>query len=85
MGFFDDVKAQVSIEDVLSHYDFLDALQEKGSQLVGLCPFHKDSKPSFKVTPAPRNLWHCFGCQKGGDVIDLVCVAEGIDDRPSDK
>jgi DNA primase len=75
---FDEVKAQVSIEDVLRRYGFFDSLQHKGSQLVGLCPFHKESKPSFKVTPAPRNLWHCFGCKRGGDVIDFVCVAEDI-------
>jgi DNA primase len=75
---FDLVKAQVSIVDVLRRYGFFDSLHEKGHQLVGHCPFHKDSKPSFKVTPA-RNIWHCFGaCRCGGDVIDLVCAAEGI-------
>jgi DNA primase len=78
---FDEVKRQISIVDVLRHYGFLDALQQKGDQLVGLCPFHKESKPSFKVTPA-RNIWHCFSgacpAGKGGDVIDLVCAAERI-------
>jgi DNA primase len=75
---FEEVKAQVSIEDVLSRYGLLDSLQQKGVQLVGHCPFHNDSKPSFKVTPE-RNIWHCFGaCRRGGDVIDLVCAAEGI-------
>lgn len=78
---FDLVKASISIESVLRRYGFLDALQQKGEQLVGLCPFHKESKPSFKVTPS-HNIWHCFSgaCPvgKGGDVIDLVCAAEGI-------
>jgi DNA primase len=79
---FDQIKSQISIVGVLRRYGFLDALQQKGDQLVGLCPFHKEGKeghPSFKVTPS-RNIWHCFGgCQKkGGDQIDLVCVAEGI-------
>lgn len=79
---FDHIKQAVSIVDVLRRYGFFDALRQKGDQLVGLCPFHKEGKersPSFKVTPA-RNIWHCFGgCKKkGGDQIDLVCVAEGI-------
>jgi DNA primase len=74
---FDDVKAQVSVVDVLQRYNLFDALQQKGFQLVGLCPFHNDSTPSFKVTPE-RNIWRCFGCQKGGDVIDLVCAFERI-------
>jgi DNA primase len=74
---FDEIKSQISIVDVLRRYDFLDALQQKGNQLVGLCPFHKEGRASFKVTPA-RNIYHCFGCKRGGDVIELVCAAEGI-------
>jgi DNA primase len=83
---FDSVKAQVSIEEVLSRYGFLDALQQKGAQLVGHCPFHSESKASFKVTPE-RNIWHCFGCDIGGDVIDLVRYQEGFTEgkRASDR
>ena len=39
--------------------------------LKGLCPFHEERSPSFHVTPA-KGLYHCFGCQVGGDVIDFV-------------
>ena len=75
---FDAIKAAVSIEDVLRRYGFFDALKPQGAQLVGRCPFHNDSKASFKVTPE-RNIWHCFGaCRRGGDALDLVCAAEGI-------
>lgn len=90
---FDQTKSQISIVDVLRRYGFLDALQQKGDQLVGLCPFHKEGKeghPSFKVTPA-RNIWHCFSgaCRppRGGDIIDLVCAAEHIstNHRNSDR
>jgi DNA primase len=83
---FDAVKAQVSIEDVLSRYGFLDTLQEKGAQLIGHCPFHSESNASFKVTPE-RNIWHCFGCDIGGDVIDLVRYQEGFTEgrRASDR
>jgi DNA primase len=42
-----------------------------GGSLKGLCPFHEERSPSFHVTPA-KGLYHCFGCQVGGDVIDFV-------------
>lgn len=58
------------------------ALKRKGADLVGRCPFgtHADSEPSFVVTPA-KNLWHCFGCQQGGSVIDWVMKTEGVSFR----
>jgi DNA primase len=58
------------------------ALKRKGADLVGRCPFgtHQDSEPSFVVTPA-KNLWHCFGCQQGGSVIDWVMRVEGVSFR----
>lgn len=57
-------------------------LKRKGADLVGRCPFgtHADSEPSFVVTPA-KNLWHCFGCQQGGSVIDWVMKTEGVSFR----
>jgi DNA primase len=61
-------------------------MKTKGKQLVGHCPFHSESKASFKVTPE-RNIWHCFGCDIGGDVIDLVRYQEGFTEgrRASDR
>lgn len=58
------------------------SLKRKGADLVGRCPFgtHADSEPSFVVTPA-KNLWHCFGCQQGGSVIDWVMRVEGVSFR----
>ncbi len=58
------------------------ALKRKGADLVGRCPFgtHQDNEPSFVVTP-PKNLWHCFGCQQGGSVIDWVMRVEGVSFR----
>jgi DNA primase len=47
---FDAVKAQVSIVDVLRRYGLFDTLKQQGAQRVGRCPFHTDSKASFKVT-----------------------------------
>lgn len=48
--------------------------------LVGLCPFHKDTKPSFVVSPG-KNLFHCMGCDAAGSVIDFVMKADGVDFR----
>ena len=52
-------------------------LKKKGSNYVGLCPFHKEKTPSFTVNPK-TNLYHCFGCNEGGDVIGFICKTDGI-------
>jgi DNA primase catalytic core len=52
-------------------------LTKKGSNYVGLCPFHEEKTPSFTVNPK-TNLYHCFGCNAGGDVIGFVSKTEGI-------
>lgn len=53
-------------------------LSPRGRDLVGLCPFHADSSPSLVVTPS-KNLWHCFSCGAGGDVIEFVRRMDGLD------
>jgi len=56
-------------------------LARKGKQLVGKCPFHNDSEPSFYVDPK-RQLWNCLGaCREGGDVYKFVMKLEGLDFR----
>ncbi len=53
-------------------------LRKRGKQYKGHCPFHLDEKtPSFAVTPA-ENLWHCFGCDTGGDVIRFVELIDKV-------
>jgi len=53
-------------------------LRKRGKQYKGHCPFHPDEKtPSFAVTPA-ENLWHCFGCDAGGDVIRFVELMDKV-------
>jgi hypothetical protein len=56
------------------------ALTKRGSDLVGLCPFHDDKGPSLVVTPS-KNLWHCFGCGAGGDVVQWVMKSSGVSFR----
>jgi DNA primase len=63
-----EIKAAASIEEVVGQYV---KLERKGKDLWGICPFHGDSKPSFKVSP-DRGIFHCFGCQVGGNVISFV-------------
>lgn len=53
-------------------------LRRAGTQWKGLCPFHKEKTPSFHVHPA-RQGWHCFGCGKGGSVIDFVMGVEKLE------
>jgi len=56
------------------------SLKRRGSNLVGLCPFHEDTSPSFVVTPS-RNLFHCLGCGQGGDPIEFVKLRDGVSFR----
>jgi DNA primase len=68
----DDVKAvrdAVPIDAVVSEY--LQLRSAGGGNLKGLCPFHDEKSPSFQVSPA-KGLFHCFGCQEGGDTIAFV-------------
>ncbi len=53
-------------------------LRRVGTRWVGLCPFHDERTPSFSVDPE-RKLYHCFGCQKGGDAIGFLQEVEGLD------
>ncbi len=55
-------------------------LKRSGKELIGLCPFHRDTNPSLNLDPA-QNVWHCKGCGKKGSVIDWVMMAEGISVR----
>ncbi len=55
------------------------ALKKNGKGYKGYCPFHEDTKtPSLSVTPE-KNLWQCFGCGRGGDVIEFVQLFDGVD------
>ena len=53
------------------------ALKRKGREMVGLCPFHDDHKPSFNVNPA-KQIFKCFACGAGGDVVKFVQMREGL-------
>ena len=61
------------VEIVSAHTD----LRRQGARWVGLCPFHEERTPSFSVDAAEK-LYHCFGCQAGGDVFGFVQEKEGV-------
>ncbi|HSJ16823.1 MAG TPA: DNA primase [Solirubrobacterales bacterium] len=61
------------VEIVSAHTD----LRRKGERYEGLCPFHEERTPSFSVDPHQK-LYHCFGCQVGGDVFQFVQEKEGL-------
>lgn len=73
-SFLDDLIARNDIVDVVGSYV---ALQQKGSNLFGLCPFHNEKTPSFSVSPS-KQIYHCFGCKKGGGVINFIMEIENL-------
>jgi len=52
--------------------------QKTGKGYAGLCPFHEDHQPSLSIN-IEKNLWQCFGCGKGGDVISFVQEFDKVD------
>lgn len=72
--FLDELIARSDIVDVVSGYV---ALQRKGGNLFGLCPFHNEKTPSFSVSP-DKQIYHCFGCKKGGGVINFIMEVENL-------
>lgn len=53
-------------------------LRRSGQQFTGLCPFHEERTPSFSVEPV-KKVYHCYGCQVGGDVFRFVAEQEGLE------
>ncbi len=73
--FLERVRAASDIVDVIGSYL---PLKRAGANFVALCPFHKEKTPSFHVNPH-RQIFHCFGCNKGGDVFTFVKEYEIVD------
>jgi len=83
---FDEVKARISIEQLLEHYGLLDdRIKRNGDELALHCVFHANDKtPSLKVNTA-KNIFHCFGCDQGGDVLAFVVLKEDIATGDADR
>lgn len=70
----DEIRSRNDIVSTISQYM---TLKRKGRNYFGLCPFHNEKSPSFSVSP-DKQIFHCFGCGVGGDVINFVKKIENI-------
>ncbi len=70
----DEIVARCDIVSVVNEYV---PLKRKGSNYQGLCPFHNEKTPSFSVSPG-KQIFHCFGCGKGGNVFRFIMDIEGV-------
>jgi DNA primase len=75
----EEIKNRNDIVDVISQYVLL---KRCGRNFFGLCPFHKEKTPSFSVSPE-KQIFHCFGCGEGGNVIHFLSKIENIDFKES--
>ena len=74
-SFLQELAERNDIVDVVSSYVRL--TKKSGSNLFGLCPFHSEKTPSFSVSP-DKQIYHCFGCGKGGSVISFIMEIENL-------
>ncbi len=73
--FLEELEEKNPIEDVVGSYV---NLTRRGSNLFGLCPFHNEKTASFSVAPE-KGIYYCFGCHKGGGVVNFIMEIEGLD------
>ena len=74
-AFLEELAQRNDIVDVVSSY--VNLSKRSGSNLFGLCPFHSEKTPSFSVAP-DKQIYHCFGCGKGGGVISFIMEVENL-------
>ena len=73
-SFIDELVARNPIEDVVGQYV---TLKRSGGNMFGLCPFHGEKTASFSVAPE-KGIYYCFGCHKGGGVVNFMMEIEGL-------
>ncbi|MDO8572303.1 MAG: DNA primase [bacterium] len=73
----EQIKSKLSIVDVIGSYI---KLERAGSNFKARCPFHNEKTASFFISPS-RETYHCFGCNRGGDMLSFVQEIEGLDFR----
>lgn len=73
-AFIDELTQRADIAEVVGAYV---PLTKKGANLWGLCPFHSEKTPSFSVSP-DKQIYHCFGCGKGGGVLSFLMEMENL-------
>jgi hypothetical protein len=73
----DLLKQQIPLLDYLQAQGWRPVRRSAGGRLMGLCPSHPDHRPGFLVEPG-KNLFYCYGCDRGGDVIRLAELYHGV-------
>lgn len=74
MGQAEEIKSKLDIVEVIREYVPVKAV---GANFQALCPFHNEKSPSFVISP-DKQIWHCFGCGRGGDVFSFVMEKEAL-------
>jgi len=74
-GVIAEIQAKVDLLAYVSQYV---TLKKRGREYVGLCPFHSEKTPSFNLN-AEKQVWHCYGCDAGGDLIKFAQRYENVD------
>ncbi len=75
----EEIKSKIGIEQLVSQYV---QLKKTGRNFKGLCPFHSEKTPSFIVSPE-KQICHCFGCNKGGDIFTFIQELEAVSFKES--
>jgi DNA primase len=71
----EEIKSRLDIVDLIREYMEVRAV---GANFQALCPFHREKTPSFVISPE-KQIWHCFGCGKGGDIFSFVMEMDKLD------
>ncbi len=74
----DDIDKVRQATDLVELVSAVTKVKRSGRSYMAICPFHEEKSPSMSLDPA-RGLYHCFGCQKGGDVFTFLSESQGLD------
>ncbi|MGA7270068.1 MAG: CHC2 zinc finger domain-containing protein, partial [Acidimicrobiia bacterium] len=74
----DDIDRVRQATDLVELVSAVTKVKRSGRSFMAICPFHEEKSPSMSLDSA-RGLYHCFGCQKGGDVFTFLSESQGLD------